>query len=46
MVRNGIKGRKLYSLGDDSVEYPGVLLDEGADPLMIEQAGSSVSLLI
>lgn len=39
MVRNGIKGRKLYSLGDDAVEDSGVLLDEGAKPLFNDGTG-------
>lgn len=46
MVRNGIKGRKLYRLGDDSVENPEVISDEGANPLFNDRNGSCVSLLI
>lgn len=46
MVRNGIKGIKLYSLGDNSVENPDGLSDEGANPLCNDRkAGACVSLL-
>lgn len=35
-VRNGIKGRKLYSPGDDSVENSEIVSNEGANPLFNE----------